>query len=103
MIYKMTNKANRLMVGALILIIAVGSTGCDGDFLSTVPKDRVSSENFWTNERDFNTALNGAYSQMMGRDNDPLFFEGTTEIGYSHADWRRQHEYVMGRADAESG
>ncbi|MDZ7692597.1 MAG: RagB/SusD family nutrient uptake outer membrane protein [Balneolaceae bacterium] len=86
-----------------MLCIALGTTGCSEDFLTTVPSDRVSSATFWSTERDFNTALNGTYSQMMGQDDDPMYFDGTTEIGYSHADWRPQHEYVMGRANALSG
>ncbi len=100
MIYKTKNV---LFLGILIVCIALGTTGCSDDFLTTVPTDRVSSATFWSNERDFNTALNGAYNEMMGQDLDPLYFDGTTEIGYSHADWRRQHEYVMGRANAQSG
>ncbi|MCW9706092.1 RagB/SusD family nutrient uptake outer membrane protein [Fodinibius salsisoli] len=103
MTYKITKTTNVLLAGILLLCIALGTTGCDEGFLTTEPTDRVSSATFWTNERDFNTALNGAYSQMMGQGDDPMYFDGTTEIGYSHADWRRQHEYVMGRANALSG
>lgn len=92
-----------LLSGILVLGVAFGTTGCDDDLLTTVPTDRVSSATFWANERDFNTALNGAYDRMMGVNLDPMYFDGTTEIGYSHADWMRQHEYVMGRANALSG
>lgn len=94
---------NRLLLGLLILGVALGTTGCDDDLLTTVPKDEVSSATFWASERDFNTGLNGAYDRMMGVNLDPMYFDGATEIGYSHADWMRQHEYVMGRADAQSG
>ncbi|MEX2600593.1 MAG: RagB/SusD family nutrient uptake outer membrane protein, partial [Balneolaceae bacterium] len=99
-----TNKTrNLLLSGMLVLGIMFGATGCDSELLTTVPTDRVSSATFWANERDFNTALNGAYDRMMGVNIDPMYFDGTTEIGYSHADWMRQHEYVMGRANALSG
>lgn len=100
---KMTKQINVLLSGILMVCITLGATGCDKNFLTTVPSDRVSSATFWTSERDFNTALNGTYNEMTGQDLDPLYFDGTTDIGYSHADWRRQHEYVMGRANAQSG
>ncbi|WP_170864370.1 RagB/SusD family nutrient uptake outer membrane protein [Fodinibius roseus] len=103
MIYKITKTTNVVLSSMLLLCIALGITGCDDNFLTTVPSDRVSSATFWSNERDFNTALNGTYNEMTGRDLDPLYFDGATDIGYSHADWRRQHEYVMGRANAQSG
>lgn len=99
----MTKKTKVLLMGMLVLGITIGTTGCGDDILTTVPSDRVSSATFWQNERDFNTALNGAYERMMGVNLDPMFFDGATEIGYSHADWRRQHEYVMGRANGLSG
>lgn len=86
-----------------MLSIALGATGCDDELLTTVPTDRVSSATFWANERDFNTALNAAYERMLGVALNPMYFDGATEIGYSHADWMRQHEYVMGRANALSG
>lgn len=94
---------NRLLSGILILGVALAAGGCGDDFLTTVPKDRVSSATFWTSERDFETALNAAYERMVGVDLNPMYFDGATEIAYSHADWMRQHEYVMGRADALSG
>lgn len=100
---KMTKTINVLLSGILMIAIALGATGCGEDLLTTVPSDRVSSATFWADERDFNTALNGTYNQMMGQADNPLYFDGTTDIGYSHADWRRQHEYVMGRANAQSG
>ncbi|MEX0646731.1 MAG: RagB/SusD family nutrient uptake outer membrane protein [Balneolaceae bacterium] len=103
----MTNKITKTkkvwLSGMLVLGIAFGVTGCGDDLLTTVPSDRVSSATFWQNERDFNTALNGTYERMMGVNLDPMYFDGATEIGYSHADWMRQHEYVMGRANALSG
>lgn len=103
MMNKITKTTNVLLLGMLTLLLALGTIGCDDNFLTTVPSDRVSSATFWSNERDFDTALNGTYNQMMGQGDDPMYFDGTTEIGYSHADWRRQHEYVMGRANALSG
>lgn len=103
MTYKMTNTMNVLLSVILIIGLVFGVSGCSDDLLTTVPTDRVSSATFWSSERDFNTALNGVYSQMMGQNDNPMYFDGTTEIGYSHADWRRQHEYVMGRANALSG
>jgi len=103
MTYKLSKTPNVLLAGLLLICIALGVTGCEEGFLTTEPSDRVSSATFWTNERDFNTALNGTYNEMTGRDLDPIYFDGTTDIGYSHADWRRQHEYVMGRANAQSG
>lgn len=87
----------------LAVWIGFGTTACDDNFLNTVPNDRMSSETFWLSERDFKTGLNAAYERMMGVNIDPLYFDSATEIGYSHADWMRQHEYVMGRADALSG
>lgn len=103
MTYKMTKEMKVLLSGILVFVIAFGATGCSDELLTTVPTDRVSSATFWANERDFNTALNGAYDRMMGENLDPMYFDGATEIGYSHADWMRQHEYVMGRANALSG
>lgn len=103
MISKMTMRMKLLLQGVLVFIIAIGVTGCSDELLTTVPTDRVSSATFWSNERDFNTALNGTYDRMMGVNLDPMYFDGATEIAYSHADWMRQHEYVMGRANALSG
>jgi hypothetical protein len=92
-----------VLSGILIFVIALGTTGCDDELLTTVPPDEVSSATFWESERDFNTALNGTYDRMMGVNIDPMYFDGATDIGYSHADWMRQHGYVMGRANALSG
>lgn len=102
MINNMTKTMKVLLSSILILGIAIGATGCD-DLLTTVPTDRVSSATFWENERDFNTALNGTYDRMTGVNLDIMYFDGATDIGYSHADWMRQHEYAMGRANALSG
>lgn len=103
MTFMMTNTMKVLLSGILLMGIVLGTAGCGDELLTTVPTDRVSSGTFWTTERDFNTALNGAYERMMGVNIDPIYFDGTTEIGYSHADWMRQHEYVMGRANGQSG
>lgn len=94
---------NRFLSVVLLLGLALGAAGCDDEFLTTVPTDRISSGTFWATEHDFNVALNAAYNRMVGADINTLYFDGATEIGYSHADWMRQHEYVMGRADALSG
>jgi len=91
----------RVIIFGFIISCMLG--GCSEDFLTTVPKDRLSSATFWASERDFNVALNGAYAEMIGSNMDIMYFDGATEIGYSHADWMPQHEYVMGRADASSG
>lgn len=96
-------KIDVLFAGILLIGIAIGAAGCDEDLLTTVPTDEVSSGTFWSTERDFNTALNASYERMVGFDLNPMYFDGATEIAYSHADWMRQHEYVMGRADALSG
>ncbi|WP_209388387.1 RagB/SusD family nutrient uptake outer membrane protein [Rhodohalobacter sp. SW132] len=97
-------KAMKLMVsGLLVLCVVIGTSGCSDGLLTTVPTDRVSSGTFWANERDFNTALNGTYERMVGVNGNLPFFDGTTEIGYSHADWVRQHGTVMGRSDGQSG
>lgn len=88
---------------ALALGVVIAAAACDDEFLTTVPTDEVSSGTFWANERDFKVALNAAYSPMVGQALNPMYFDGATEIGYSHADWMRQHEYAMGRQDALSG
>jgi starch-binding outer membrane protein, SusD/RagB family len=103
MTFKKKETKKVLLSGILILGIIFWTTGCSDDLLTTVPPDEVSSVVFWSSERDFNTALNGTYERMMGVNLDPMYFDGATDIGYSHADWMRQHEYVMGRADALSG
>lgn len=95
-------KRSALLKAILILGIILGSTGCSDNFLKTVPSDRLSSETFWKNEKDFNTALNGTYRMMTGLTLDIMYFDGITEIASAHADWIRQHEYVMGRANALS-
>lgn len=88
----------------ILLLVGMSGVGsCNDGFFDTVPNDRLSSATFWVSEHDFNTALNGAYDRMMGVNLDPMYFDGATEIGYSHGDWIRQHTYVMGRANALSG
>lgn len=94
---------NRLPTLALMLGLVLGTAACDDEFLTTVPQDVISSGSFWTSERDFLVALNGAYERMIGQDLNIMYFDGTTDIGYSGADWMRQHEYAMGRQDALSG
>ncbi|MEJ2504278.1 MAG: RagB/SusD family nutrient uptake outer membrane protein, partial [Gemmatimonadota bacterium] len=93
----------RLLTTAFALVVALGATACDDEFLTTVPPDVISSGVFWSSEGDFNVALNAAYNRMVGTDINTMYFDGATDIGYSHADWMRQHEYAMGRQDALSG
>ncbi len=52
----------RVIIFGFIISCILG--GCSEDFLTTVPKDRLSSATFWTSERDFNVALNGAYAEI---------------------------------------
>lgn len=93
----------RYLMIVLALGVALGAAACDDEFLTTVPPDEISSGTFWTSERDFNVALNATYNRMIGAGLDVMYFDGATDIGYSHADWMRQHEYAMGRQDALSG
>lgn len=99
----MTKTIKILLSGIFVLGMMFVLKGCDDDFLRTTPVDRISEAVFWQDERDFNVALNGAYNRMVGVDYNQMYFDGATEIGYSHADWMRQHEHVMGRASALSG
>ena len=47
------------------LLCATLVTSCD---LEVIPPSGISKENFWTNESDAWTALNGLYAQLSGFD-----------------------------------
>ena len=100
---------NRLLAYVLILGAALGAAGCDDDLLTTVPTDQVSSGTFWTNERDFNTALSSfpavlvaamVLSAEKARLIELRFYGGLTEseaadaMGISRASATRQWRLV---------
>lgn len=91
----------RQLTVALALGLAIGTTGCDDEFLTTLPLDEVADEIFWRTERDFTMAVNGAYRNIL--DTDQFFIDGTSDHLYSKKDWTVNHAYAMGHQDATSG
>ena len=56
-------KPHRLVVGLLALVALAGA--CDDEFLTEVPSDFVSPENFYRNEGDALAAVNAAYATFI--------------------------------------
>src|SRR5687768_16490267 len=57
---------NRTQVIALALGLSVVATGCDDEFLTTVPPDQVSDAVFWQQEKDAVLAVNALYPLNQG-------------------------------------
>ena len=91
----------RPFILALALGLAVGATGCDDEFLTTLPQDEISDAIFWKTERDFTMAVNAAYRNVL--DTDQFFIDGASDHLYSKKDWTVNHAYAMGHQDATSG
>lgn len=89
---------NRLLAFTFILGLTAGVAGCDEDFLTTVPTDRISDETFWQTEQDFVYAVNAAYLEIIGI--DQMYIDGATDLAYSQQYWMRNSPYAEGEHDA---
>lgn len=57
---------NKLLVGGAFLLFG-GLASCD-DFLTVLPTDQITEEDFWKDKNDVSNARAGAYRQMVGTD-----------------------------------
>ena len=71
------------------LLCATLVTSCD---LEVIPPSGISKENFWTNESDAWTALNGLYAQLSGFD---IWDEMYTDNAHSHKPWEGPYELLQ--------
>jgi hypothetical protein len=85
----------------LTLGLALAVAACDDDFLTTEPQDVISDATYWQTERDFTLAINAVYRSTI--DDDQMYFDGATDLAYSHKDWTRNHAYAQGHQDALTG
>lgn len=92
---------NRHLSVALVLGLAAAAAACDGDLLTTEPQDVISAGTYWRTERDFTLAVNAVYRSVI--DLDQMYFDGATDLVYSHKDWTRNHSYAQGNHDALTG
>jgi hypothetical protein len=93
-------KRLQLLLG-LLLGVACGVAGCDDDFLTTVPTDRIRDEAFWKTEQDFVYAINASYRNMIGP--VTIYFDNPSELGYSQQYWSDLSDIARGLHDALSG
>lgn len=71
------------------LLCATLVTSCD---LEVIPPSSISKENFWSNESDAWTALNGLYAQLSGFD---IWDEMYTDNAHSHKPWEGPYELLQ--------
>lgn len=85
-----------------MLGMVIAAAACDDEFLTTEPEDVIPSEDYWQTERDFTAAVNAVYRDI-DIDSDQVYFDGATDLAYSHKDWTRVHAYAQGHQDALTG
>jgi hypothetical protein len=84
-----------------VLGLVLSAAGCDDEFLTTVPQDRISDETFWQTPEDFQAALNAAYRNLITL--DQMYIDGTTDLAYSQQYWMRNSLYALGDHDPRTG
>lgn len=74
---------------SLLAFACVSITSCD---LDVIPPSDISTETFWKDEVDANSALNGVYAQLPGMD---IWDEMYTDNAHSHKPWEGPYELVQ--------
>jgi hypothetical protein len=92
---------NRLLSLGLLLGVVLGAAGCDDDFLTTVPSDRIPIETFWKTEQDFRYATNAAYRNIIGP--VTIYFDNPSDLGYAQQYWADLSDIARSMQDALSG
>jgi starch-binding outer membrane protein, SusD/RagB family len=83
-----------LRILAVAVVFGTGAAGCNDDFLTTVPSDRISDAVYWATEQDFNQAVTAAYRDILKL--DQIYMDGLTDISYSQMYWMRNSLYQRG-------
>jgi hypothetical protein len=92
---------NRSLALTLMLGLALGAAGCDEDFLTTIPSDRISDETFWQTEQDFTYAVNAAYRNIMGW--TVIYLDNPSDLAYSQQYWRQYSDIARSQHSSQSG
>jgi len=83
----------------LVIVIAGGLLGgCDDEFLTTVPHDRITEATFWKTDNDFILAVNALYSTLYGWQS--LYLDAASDNAWaqkSFSDW-----YPLGNGSADA-
>lgn len=86
---------------ALGAALGVALTGCDDDFLTTIPRDRISDETYWRTEQDFTYAINAAYREMTAW--NTIYYDNPSDLAYSQQYWAQLSDVARGLTDAQVG
>lgn len=86
----------------LIYCLAILAGGCDKDLLNTIPNDRITSEVFWTDEKDAILAVNAIYTYLEGEDESPDIFayDAMSDIARPNQNYMDESYIVKGTYDA---
>ncbi len=88
-----------LLAGMLVLF------SCRGDFLNKYPLDAPSNENFFSNKKELDLALNGAYTGLWWEGNGVPFYlwlDGTTDICWIRGDYNDMQTIQSGNYTPET-
>jgi starch-binding outer membrane protein, SusD/RagB family len=92
---------NRLPSLGLLLGLVLGAAGCDDNFLTTAPSDRIREETFWKTGQDFTYATNAAYRNTIGP--VTIYFDNPSDLGYAQQYWADLSDIARSMHDALSG
>jgi hypothetical protein len=93
---------------SILVILIFGLGACSDDFLDRKPSDQVSTAVFFTQAKDLEYALNGAYEALgfcnwytqYGYSTTLLRLESVTDNGYDGHSWNELYEVAIGTANA---
>lgn len=83
----------------LVILAATFFQGCEKDFLTTVPNDRLSSEIFWETDHDAILAANAVYPYIDDV-NTFITWDALSDIGHVTLSWRAESLIERGHMSA---
>ena len=85
-----------------IVIVGLGLllSSCDKDLLNTIPNDRITSEIYWTQEKDAILAVNAMYTFLEG--DDVFSYDAMSDIARPNNSYQEEAYVVRGTYDGFS-
>ena len=82
------------------IVIVFISVGCNKDLLNTIPNDRITSDIFWTSEKDAIIASNALYTFLDGT--EQLHRDVFSDVAHTNTQYRDYKAIELGSYDANN-